>query len=137
MRGGVDMFSAVILIFIALVICTVYDIPTYVIAIAIALFVAAIAGIFLLNEKMQKNIACRIARAELIDEVAVYKEKTVNTGFSIGLRLRSFRNYYRYKNVLDHYRCTFKVVYITGRVGTISCKKGSTLYNELIVKNKY
>ena len=136
MRGGVDMFSAVILIFIALVFYIVYDIPIDVITIAIALFFAFIFCLRLLVEKKQKNIACRIVRAELIDEVAVYKEKTVNTGFSIGLRLRSFRNYYRYKNVLDHYRCTFKVVYITGRVGTISCKKGSTLYNELIVKNK-
>lgn len=128
------MFSAVILIFIALVICTVNDIPTYVIAIAIALFVGGIACIFLVNEKIQKNLARRIVSAELIDEVAVYKDKAVNTGFSIGIRLRSFRNYYRYKEVIDHYSCTFKVVYITGRVGTITCKKGSTLYNELIIK---
>ena len=69
-----------------------------------------------------------VVKAELINEVAVTKEKPVNTGFSVGY---SYRSYYRYKQVVDHYECSFKVWYEDGRTGTIKCRKYSAMYRKL------
>lgn len=75
----------------------------------------------------------RVERAELIEEIPVYKEKAENTGYSISWRGYR-RDYYRYKNVIDHYKCVFKVVYLNGETGTIKCRKNDYKYNKLIRK---
>lgn len=75
----------------------------------------------------------RVERAELIEEIPVYKEKAENTGYSIswsGYR----RDHFRYRNVIDHYKCVFKVVYMNGETGTIKCRKNDYKYNKLIRK---
>lgn len=80
----------------------------------------------------QSGLADKVVRATLLEEVEVYKEKIENTGFSIGY---SWRSYYRYKKVFDHYECTFILVYEDGKTGIIKCKKGSKAYYELMQKS--
>lgn len=115
------------LIFLAVVSMLPVAIP---LAIAITITLVVLV---LVSEKQNRQKADQVIKAILIDEIAIYKEKVQNTGFSIGWR-GSGRSYYRYKNVLDHYECVFSVVYKDGTTGTIKCIKGSDVYNTLIWK---
>ncbi len=127
------MILALIAIFLILVFFEAFGISMYVVlAVAAVVAVAFVALIFWYNKQQTEN-ADKVVKAILIDEIAIYKEKVQNTGFSIGWR-GSGRSYYRYKNVLDHYECVFSVVYKDGTTGTIKCIKGSDVYNTLIWK---
>lgn len=128
------MTIALITIFLILVCCAVFGIPMYAIVLVLAAIGAVAVTVFVLIWKEQKRLANNVVRAKLIEEVAVYKRVIEHTGFSIGFGWRSGRDYYRYKNVLDHYECVFRVIYKNGEEDTITCVKDSTLYNELIFK---
>lgn len=86
--------------------------------------------------KVFESVFGEIAKAKLIEEIAVYKEKIKHTGFSIGWSGRSGRSYFRFKEVLDHYECVFELEYKDGRTGRVKCKKHGAFYNELIKKPK-
>ena len=127
------MLIAFLVICLTLFVCTVFGIPLYVTKIALALIVLAIAALLLWLEKLQKKTADNVVKADLIEEIAVYKEELKNTGFSVGRKGEYFRHY-GYEDVLHHYECVFKVMYKDGRIGELRCRKDSALYDELIKK---
>ncbi|MBE6547845.1 MAG: hypothetical protein E7667_03065 [Ruminococcaceae bacterium] len=127
------MVATLIVMFLVLFLCVVFEIPAYVIVLAV-IGIIAFAVLIIWLDKKELSVIDKVVSAELLNEVAVYKEKIENTGFSIGYSWHSGRSYYRYKKVLDHYDCYFKVVYADGSTGTKKCKKGSNMYNELILK---
>ena len=118
------------IIFLGSVWLAVLEIPTYVVILA----VIGVLVVKVLIAALQRDRINDVARAELIEVIAVYKERIENTGFSISWSGRSGRSYYRYKEVLDHYKCRFRVVYKNGKTGIIECRKDSVTYNELIRK---
>lgn len=94
--------------------------------------IGAIA-ILVLTKVFENQELQGMVRAELIEEKAVKKTQAVNTGYSFGWR-GGYRSHYRYKDVVDHYECYFKVVYEDGRTKTIKCRKDSSMYRKLINK---
>lgn len=92
--------------------------------------ICAIA-ILVLAKVLESKEVHGVVKAELIKEEAKRKRKAENTGYSIG---RSYRSYYRYRWVIDHYECHFKVWYEDGRTGEIKCRKDSAMYRKLISK---
>ena len=127
------MILVLIAIFLILVTFEAFGISTDTVLIVGGSIALVLVVLALVISKKQKENAENVARAILIDEIAVYKEEVQNTGFSIGWR-GSGRSYFRFKNVLDHYECVFSVVYKDGRTGTIKCRKDSDVYNILIWK---
>lgn len=127
------MILALIAIFLILVTFEAFGISTDTVLIVGGSIALVLVVLVLVIGKRQKENAENVARAILIDEIAVYKEEVQNTGFSIGWR-GSGRSYFRFKNVLDHYECVFSVVYKDGRTGAIKCRKDSDVYNILIWK---
>ena len=121
-----------IIIGIILICCAVFDIPIYAVILSvIGLFLIAL--IFaVIDIKRDKAIADSIIKARLISESAVYKKKHEYTGYSFGKSGR--RAHYQYVDVIDHYDCTFSVVYNDGRRDELKCCKGSYLYRELMKK---
>ena len=113
----------------------VFEIPIFAVLMIVSIMAIGLVALIIWYSKWRSEKADKVVKAKLIEEVAVYKEKVQNTGFSVG-RKGSFRSYYRYKNVLDHYECEFSVVYENGSVGTIKCAKDSDVYNKLIRKTK-
>ena len=87
-----------------------------------------------LEKKGNERLLSDVIRAKLIEETAVYKTKTRNSGFSLGRSFKDFRNYYTYEEVIDHYDCTFKVVYKDLTEGMLKCKKESSEYYTLMSK---
>ena len=112
----------------------VFEIPGYAIILAVIGFFALLVAIILIENKIQEEIADKIKTAKLIKEVAVYKKKAENTGFSVTWEGR--RDHYTYVDALDHYKCTFLVKYKDGTQKSITCKKDSTLYSRLIMKSE-
>lgn len=126
------MVGVLIAIFLVLFVCVVFEI-TILEVVLVGIGVIAVMGLIAIVEK---DKADRVVKAEFLYEVAVYTKKAEHTGFSIGWSWRSGRDYYRYRKVLDHYDCVFRVVYSDGKTGTIRCRKGNAIYNELIRKSK-
>ena len=124
------MWLTLAVIFLALVWIAVLEIPTYVIVL-VAIGTIVVIGLI---AKAHIDDIDKVARAELIEEVPVYKREIEHTGFSIGYSWRSGRDYYQFKNVIDYYECIFMVVYLDGKTGTKRCRKGDATYNELIRK---
>ena len=125
-----------VLLFLILIIFVLrvgFNVPMYAIVLGIIGIVALMIVSSVLESKAQKRTADDIEKARLIDEIAVYKKKSEYTGYSISWHER--RDHYTYKNVLDHYECVFIVTHKDGKCERITCKKGSTLYNELIEKS--
>jgi hypothetical protein len=127
------MIVAFLIIVLGLFWCLVFEIPIYAVVSVAAVVIIALVALYFWYSKWQIENAENVARAILVDEIAVYKEEVQNTGFSIGWR-SSGRSYFRFKNVLDHYECVFSVVYEDGRTGTIKCRKDSYVYHKLIWK---
>lgn len=128
------MWLTLATIFLLLVWIAALEIPAVVIVLFILLAIAVLGAIVWMIAAHVLDAKDRVVRAVLLEEIAVYKEKVENTGFSIGWGWRSGRSYYRYRNVLDHYECIFNVVYLGGETGTIRCRKGDAIYYELIRK---
>lgn len=127
------MLAALLIIFLGLVCCAAFGIPILAVVLVAIVVIAFVITINLAKEEKQKELADNVVRAELIKETAIKKRVDEHTGYTLswsGYR----RDHFRYKNVLDHYECVFRVVYKNGKEGTISCVKNSWLYNELIVK---
>lgn len=127
------MILALIAIFLILVTFEAFGISMYTVLAVVGVITVALVALIFWYSKQQIENAEKVVSAELIDTTAVYKEQVQNTGFSLG-RKGSFRSYYRYKNVLDHYECTFSVVYNDGKTGTIKCRQDSEIYNILTRK---
>ena len=110
---------------IILICCAVFDIPIYdVILTVIGVFLIAL--IFaVIDIRREKEIAVGIVKARLISECAIYKKKHEYTGDSFGKGGR--RAHYQYVDVIDHYDCTFSVVYNDGRRDELKSCKGSYL----------
>lgn len=117
---------------IILICCAVFDIPIYAVILTV-IGVFLIALIFaVIDIRREKEIAEGIVKARLISECAVYKKKHEYTGDSFGEG--GWRAHYSYVDVIDHYDCTFAVVYTDGRRDELKCRKGSYLYRELMKK---
>lgn len=101
------------------------------VGVLVAIFCGVALAIFMYTSQVSK--AKKVSRAILVETIAMYKQKAQNTGFSIGQK-GSWRSYYRYKDILDHYECVFSVVYNDGKTGTIKCRQDSEIYNILIWK---
>lgn len=127
------MIIVMIVVFLTLVTFEVFGISTDTVLIVGGSIALVFAVLLLVSDKRQKENAQRVVRAILIETIAMYKKKAQNTGFSIGWK-GSWRSYYRYKDVLDHYECVFSVVYNDGKTGTIKCRQDSEIYNILIWK---
>lgn len=100
----------------------------------IVLTVIGIIALAVLVSKTERNRADKVVKALLESEEAVYKKVAEHTGYSVGWGWRSGRDYYRYKEVIDHYDCTFSVIYEDGKRGTIRCRKGDAIYRKLMRK---
>lgn len=120
------------LIIVAIVLIGIAWIATHMYEVVL-LVVGAIA-IFVFINKFEKIKANSVRKALLESEVAVYKTVSEHTGYSVGWRWGSRRDHYRYKKVIDHYECTFSVIYTDGKRGTIRCRKGDAVYKRLIQK---
>ena len=127
------MFIAFIVIVLGLFWCMVYEIQIYTVGFIVIGIIALMSLFIWLVGKAQDKVVASVVRAELIYEVPVYKEIVEHTGFSISWR-GSGRNYYRFKKVLDHYECKFRVLYKNGRTGTLTCTKDTPMYNNLMMK---
>lgn len=127
------MLAALLMIFLGLVCCAALGIPILAVVLVAIVVIALVVTMNLAKEKKQKENADDVVRAELIEKIAIQKKIDEHTGYTLswsGYR----RDHFRYKNVVDHYECVFKVVYKNGVEGTITCVKDSWLYNELIAK---
>lgn len=128
------MIEALILFFLILVVLiggsgvSIYAI----LAVAGVIAVVFVVLVLAVGKHQTENIT-KVVKAQLLFEVPVYKEEIQNTGFSISWRGYG-RSYYRYKDVLHHYECTFMVEYEGGKTGVIKCRKPSFVYNQLIIK---
>ena len=124
------MLKAYIVIVLIIFTLMVFGVPVW----EIKMMVYAGFGIAILKVILDIKDINRVERAELIEEIAVYKKVAERTGFSVSWDWRHGRDYYRYKNVIDHYKCVFSVVYKDGSTGTIRCRKYDYKYNKLIRK---
>ncbi len=115
-----------------LILSVVFDIPIYAIILGVVgLFtVGLIFGV--IEIKRQQKIAKSVLRARQTEEIAVYKKKSVHTGYSVSRGGK--RDHYGCKDILDHYECVFAVEYKDGRKGELRCFKDSVLYAELLKK---
>ena len=124
----------ILLVFLLIFVCrVVFEIPVYAIVLFFIGLIILISAVSMLVVNAQKKIANNIVRAKLIEEIAVYKKKREYTGFSVSFQER--RDHYTYIDVLDYYDCVFSVTYKDGKISRVRCKKGSTLYGELIKKD--
>ena len=110
----------------------IFDIPWYALIAALIGFFALAIAFIIIEAKISKKTAEGITKVKLMKEVDFYKKRHEYSGCSCGEGER--RNHYQYKDVLDHTKCTFFVEYKNGKSGSITCKKYSALYNELIKK---
>lgn len=108
----------------------VFLIPWYAIILGILAIFGLWIAIYFITEKQQREIADSVLKAELIEEISVYKKKTEYKGYSISWD-EGTRHNYEYVDVLDHKKYTFKVKYKDGSTGILKCKEGSPLYGEL------
>ena len=115
-----------------LILFAAFNIPvwTVIIGVVALLLVCAVVGI--VETKHQQKIADSIVKATKTEEIAVFKQRTEHTGYSLSHGER--RDHYEYKDVLDHYECVFSVKYKNGESGVIKCRKDSLLYAELLRK---
>ena len=124
------ILTLLVLIFLCHII---FDIPWYALILTIIGIFAIMIAWIIIETNINKKIVDSIAKATLIKEVDFYKKKHEYSGCSYGEDGR--RNHFEYKDVLDHTKCTFSVKYKDGKNGSITCRKYSTLYNELILKD--
>lgn len=127
------MITFVILV-LTIFCCTVFGFPIFILGIFALLIAASVVVVIILLERHRRALIDRVTKAEIIEEIAVYKKTLEHSAFSIDFRCRSGRNHYKYKNSLDHYEYVFRVVYSDGSEDVIRCKRNSTLYDGLISK---
>ena len=124
----------IFVLFVIMLLChIIFDIPWYALILAlIGIFALGIAFI-IIEAKISEKTAENIVKAKIIKEVDFYKKKHQYSGCSYSKNGR--QDYFQYEEVLDHTKCTFLVEYKDGKNGSITCKKHSSLYNRLILKD--
>ena len=124
-----------LVIFLLMLACHImFEIPWYAIILAVVAFFALVIIFLVAENNIAQRTSDSIKTANLVREVKFYKKKHEYIGCSYGNEGR--RDHYEYKDVLDYIECTFSVTYNDGRHGSLVCRKGSALYNRLILKNK-
>ena len=121
-------------LFVIMILChIIFDIPWYALILAlIGIFALGIAFI-IIEAKISEKTAENIEKAKIIKEVDFYKKKHQYSGCSYSKNGR--HDYFQYEKVLDHTKCTFLVEYKDGKSGSITCRKYSSLYNRLMLKD--
>ena len=130
---GDFMIALIILSVILFLLHVVFEIPGYAIILGILSIIGLWIAIYFITEKHQQDIADSVLKAELIEEISVYRKKTEYKGYSTSWT-EGTRHNYEYVDVFDHKKYVFKVKYKDGSLGILRCKEGSTLYGELIKK---
>ena len=124
----------ILVLFVIMFLCHILlDIPWYALALGFIVFWGLAIASIIIEAKISAKTAESIVKAKIIKEVVFYKKKHEYSGCSYSKNGR--HNYYRYKEALDHTKCTFLVEYKDGKSGSITCKKHSSLYNKLILKS--
>ena len=128
----IDIIITMIVAFLIMFTLAVFGVPIE----TIRMMVYAGFAIAIWKVVMDYKNVNRVEKAELIEKIAVYKKKAERTGFSISWDWRHGSDHYRYREVIDHYKYVFKVVYLNGETGTIRCKENDYKYNKLMQKVK-
>ena len=124
------MIALILIVIILFLIHVVFDVSLWAIILGIIGLIALIISFYCLSEKQQKKIADSVVKAELIEEISVYKKKSECRGYSIG-KENDLRHHYEYVDKFDHVEYLFRVKYKDGSEGLLKCREGSTLYGEL------
>ena len=128
------MIALFLIVLFLIILKIVFEVPFYAIILGIIGLIALLICSYVISEKYQKKLADSISKAELIDEISVYKKKSECKGYSIG-RDGECRHHYEYVDKFDHIEYVFRVKYKDGSIGKLKCRKGSTLYGELLRKS--